>query len=883
MAENTTNYKAVIETDVTPSIAELKKLQKELKTTTDPKRFKELQQQIDDTKDAIAAARTGAGNFAEVLGTLPGPIGDIAARAGSLVGTLKTFGQVKLGDLQGSIVELGKDLKDVAKGFLDITGITKIYTVLNTALARSFVAVGISEQAAAAGARAFAAALTATGIGALVVGLGLLIANWDKVVDSIKGATAESKTYEEAQVEVTKSVADFNKKLIDVQNSFKAAKEGTISKDAALKKYNETLGSTVGFAGSLEQAEKLLAENTAVVVEGIKLRTQANVFYAKSAEAAAKAISGEDVDPSIWESVGNYIISGGNALAFQTNQLKTVGKNYAELGATADKFSKEGDKLTNKAIENDKKLKKGLATPPDNTKANDQRKADLEAIKKNSEAALLAVMEAQAKEVATITKKYEDEIALAKKYGKSTVELEAARQKELRDIRNKYAKEQIEKSIATLGDIAKDENESFDNRIKAYEEQIVKTKQLLDKGIITQQEYADKVKGIEKEITASRKDEENKRREERLLAIENEVQLDEQKYNKLIALVNDRERVIVDTAKAAKQQVLADTTISEEERKTIIKNADNAILDAQKTASAERVTLQNQRYDEQIANINAKEAQLLSNTELNEAQRTQIQIQAADERKNVRANEVNDLLLNLDTEYNTIGLSFDRRRQLINEKEALLLQDVTLTEAQRTAIQQQAANERQNIGMAELEAKTALQNAELDLLSQGAGFLKEIAGKNKKLQIAAIIVEQAAAIGKIVVNTGIANAKALAASPLTFGQPWVTINTISGVLSAATAVAAGVKAIQQINNADSGASASTTQISSPKGGQAISPPTVAAATAPQIQTGGGQNPSQQIADTIGAASGKPIKTYVLAQDVSSKQAFDRRTNNAATF
>jgi hypothetical protein len=185
--------------------------------------------------------------------------------------------------------------------------------------------------------------------------------------------------------------------------------------------------------------------------------------------------------------------------------------------------------------------------------------------------------------------------------------------------------------------------------------------------------------------------------------------------------------------------------------------------------------------------------------------------------------------------------------------------------------------------MAELEAKTALQNAEFDLLSQGASFLKEIAGRNKKLQIAAVIVEQAAAIGKIVVNTGIANAKALAASPLTFGQPWVTINTISGVLSAATAVAAGVKAIQQINSADSGTPASAPTINSPRGGQSISTPTVAGAVAPQIQTGGGQNPTQQIADTIGAASGKPIKTYVLAQDVSSKQAFDRRTNNAASF
>jgi len=831
MAENTTTYKTVVETDVTPSIAELKKLQKELKTTTDPAKFKELQQRIDDTKEAISAARTGAGNFAEVLGTLPGPIGDIGARAGALIGTLKTFGQVKFGDLKGSLVELGKDIKDIAKGFFDLTGITKVYTVLNNVLAKSFVAVGIGEQAAATGARAFAAALTATGIGAIVVGLGLLIANWDKVTDAIKGATAESKTYEEAQAEVTKSVSEFNKKLIEVENSFKAAKEGTISKDAALKKYNETLGSTVGYAGSLEQAEQLLADNTAVVVEGIKLRTQANVFYAKSAEAAAKAVSGEDVDPSVWETVGNYILSGGQALNFTLRQLKTTGKNYKELNENATKFAAEGDKLTQAAIENDKKLKKGLATPPDNSKINEQRKNDLEAIKKNSEAALLAVMKDQDREIATITKKYQTEIDLAKKYGKSTVELEAAREKELQDVRDKYAKEAEAK----------------------------------------RKEAADKAKEAE-----------DKRRDERVLAIENEIQLDNQKYTKLIALVNDRERILVETARAAKKEALNDTTLSEEERKTIIQNADKAILEAQKNASAERKQIQTQSYDEQIQNINAKEAELLTNTELNEAERKQIQIEAEQARRDLRANELNDALLTLDSEYNQIGLSFDRKRELINQKEALLLSDASLTEAQRTAIQRQAATERENIAMAELEAKTALQNAELDLVAQGAGLLKEIAGKNKKLQIAAVIVEQAAAIGKIAVNTGIANAKAIAASPLTFGQPWVTINTISGVLAAASAVAAGVKAIQQINSADNGSTAGSANISSPKTAS-VPAPRVEGAAAPQIQTGGGQNPSQQIASTIAQSSGKPIKTYVLAQDVSSTQAFDRRTNNAATF
>lgn len=810
MAENTTTYKTIIETDVTPSIAELKRLQKELKTTTDPARFKELQQKIDDTKEAISAARTGAGNFAEVLGTLPGPIGDIGARAGSLIGTLKTFGQVKFSDLKGSFIELGKDIKDIGKGFLDLTGITKIYTTLNQALSKSFVAVGIGEQAAAAGARTFAAALTATGIGAIVVGLGLLIANWEKVTDAIKGATLESKTYDEAQAEVTKGLTDFNKKLKDIEGAFAGARAGTIRKEDALKKYNDTLGSTIGYAGSLEQAEQLLAENTAVVVEGIKLRTQANVFYAKSAEAAAKAVSGEDIEPSVWQTVGDFILSGGNSLVFASNQAKTFVKNYSELSANQKRFEEEGDALTQKAIENDKKLKKGLAEPPDNSKKDNSRKQDLENIKKNSEAALLAVMEAGDKEVAIVNKKYDEEIALAQRYGKSTTELEAARLKELGDIKTKYDKE------------AEEKRKENDKKIK---------------------------------------EEEDKRREERILSIENEIQLDEQKYTKLIAFVNDRERML-----------LSIEGLNEAQRNEI-----------RKQAGDERLAIQNQRYDEQIANINAKEKELLSNTELNEAERTQIQIEAENARKELRVTALDDQLLNLDTEYNLIGTSFDRKRQLINEKEALLLSDASLSEAQRTAIQKQASDERTRIALAEKEAKAEIQMAELDLVQQGAALLKEIAGKNKKLQIAAVIVETAAAIGKIAVNTGIANAKAVAALPLTAGQPFVTINTISGILAGASAVAASVKAIQQINSAESGASATSTQIS--KGASpSVAAPKVEGVAAPQVQTGGGQNPTQQIATTIAQAQKQPIiKTYVTAQDVSSVQAFNRRTNNAASF
>ena len=89
----------------------------------------------------------------------------------------------------------------------------------------------------------------------------------------------------------------------------------------------------------------------------------------------------------------------------------------------------------------------------------------------------------------------------------------------------------------------------------------------------------------------------------------------------------------------------------------------------------------------------------------------------------------------------------------------------------------------------------------------GQAIMENAQGRNeqqfenaKGFAKAGIIVEKASAIGQIWSNNAVANAKAVAAFPVAFGQPWVTINTITAALSTVTTAASAAKAISEIDN-----------------------------------------------------------------------------------
>ena len=230
------------------------------------------------------------------------------------------------------------------------------------------------------------------------------------------------------------------------------------------------------------------------------------------------------------------------------------------------------------------------------------------------------------------------------------------------------------------------------------------------------------------------------------------------------------------------------------------------------------------------------------------------------------------------------------QKDILAQQEATELQNMELNEFQKTEIRKKYADARIAITNQEVatekaaaQAKHEINMAYLGLFEQFGNVLGQVAGKNKALAIAGIVISQAAAIGQIIAQTSIANAKSVAASPLTFGMPWVAINTISAGLSIASVIAGAVKSIQQVNQAASQAGVTGGGGGGSVGGAPPALPRVGGMAAPQVQTQGGNNPSSQIAQTIAMAQTKPTRAFVVSQDIQSQTALDRRTNVAATF
>jgi hypothetical protein len=243
---------------------------------------------------------------------------------------------------------------------------------------------------------------------------------------------------------------------------------------------------------------------------------------------------------------------------------------------------------------------------------------------------------------------------------------------------------------------------------------------------------------------------------------------------------------------------------------------------------------------------------------------------------------------------------FDARKAIIDaeeqaKKDALYKErtdketaDAKAKQDKLTEDEKKAAEERKKIAEAEAKAKEEIQNAYFTTVAAGLGLVKTLFEKNKGVQKAVLIAENALTIAKIILDAqkqiaGAAASAALVPPLLPPGVPnpaWfaakafaakqIAFAKINAGIGIATSIAATAKGLSQIGGGGSAGGGGSVG----GGGQAV-PDVTAPPLQPQAQS---TLLNQSQVNQIGNAA---ARAYVVESDVSSGQERIQRLNRAA--
>ena len=167
-----------------------------------------------------------------------------------------------------------------------------------------------------------------------------------------------------------------------------------------------------------------------------------------------------------------------------------------------------------------------------------------------------------------------------------------------------------------------------------------------------------------------------------------------------------------------------------------------------------------------------------------------------------------------DNDFEEEFVRYEQKKKALEEQRALELEAAGNDRQKQLEVQKKYADAIYNLDVditnakrAQIDQRIALDNMYMDAVGQFGQFLQLVAGKNKGLAKAGLLVEQAAGIAKIVINTQAAAAKIAATSILGFLDPRAILTYITGGISVGTAIAATVKGIKEIDGAGSGSGA----------------------------------------------------------------------------
>ena len=409
------------------SMADLNKENKAATTSV-----KELRKELKAQKDAMLSAEQGTKEYNEAL-----------QKSASIQHTLKeqmeevNASAIDFGQIAGNVVKATGGLVagfQAAKATMNLFGIeneavleslekmqnlmaiTQAIPALDDGV-KAFKRLGLAIKTATIGMNGFKVALMSTGIGAAVVALGLLVANWDKVTEAMRRWGIIHEDTKKKLEEQKKKVEDLKQKLEEAQKAYSDWEKQTAINNLsseAKEKYQEL-------------------ENT---IEGANL---------KIAESQAK-MNQVGNDKRAWESLRDqakeYEAIRDNAKAAQSEILKNAentkyaaeeAKKAAEAAKKAAEERKKVAEQEKKEIEEIKKKYSELSIDISLYGASEYQK-DLAALVKAEQQALKTIEDAEKKGVVTKEQAEKDKAAIQKYYitqRENAAKEEAARQREI--------------------------------------------------------------------------------------------------------------------------------------------------------------------------------------------------------------------------------------------------------------------------------------------------------------------------------------------------------------------------------------------------------------------------------------------------------------------
>jgi hypothetical protein len=220
--------------------------------------------------------------------------------------------------------------------------------------------------------------------------------------------------------------------------------------------------------------------------------------------------------------------------------------------------------------------------------------------------------------------------------------------------------------------------------------------------------------------------------------------------------------------------------------------------------------------------------------------------------------EIQDMKANNDQK--ALDLWYERRAKEIEA----ITQDLGEKNNLYALLEQERVLKQAEIDQKAFETRKDLQLKYVDVMMSAGRLLQQVAGDNKDLAIAGIILDQASAVASIAINTQKNAARAGYLTPTGIAE------IAAGAIGIASAIMSAKQGIAAINS------------SGIQGGSGASGGMMSAPPAPRFNVVGASG-INQVAQSINQQSNQPIKAYVVSKDVTTAQSLDRNIVNSASM